>query len=277
MRSAWTNAYLETLKLKKETPSRKYLKKIIRAHVRAFPFENISKLFMAEKYNGMAPIPTMEEFLKNHWKYQTGGTCFALNSCLHQLLCDLGFEGYLIRPGEEHMAVIIKDPERRGNLLYVDAGTTAPLFDPIPFHGRRHSISPFAGERLLFLPEEQEGTYTYIRTRGEHITDKKWTFSVQEEMSLEDFKPYVAATFESDAVFMNILRCQMWQPERRKGLSLINNRFHVRNGNGAVLTKHLPNKEAVLDVIHNEFKMPDLPVSSAIHSLEKKGVNLFSE
>ncbi|RSL34346.1 arylamine N-acetyltransferase [Salibacterium salarium] len=277
MTGNWKKQYLNTLNLQDETPSRRYLKKVIRAHVRTFPFENVSKLLIAETYDGSAPITNVEEFLESHWEYQTGGTCFALNSCLYQLLCALGFEGYLIRPGEEHMAVIIKDPESDGNLLYVDAGTTAPLFDPIPFYGRRHSIPPFAGERLLFLPEKEKGVYTYIRMRGQHIIDKKWTFSVHDAMSIEDFKPWITSTFQSNAVFMNMLRCQVWQPEKRKGLSLTNKRFSVRNGNGAILTKHLPDKDALLEVIHDEFQMPSLPVTKAIHILEQKGIYLFEK
>ncbi|WP_026700477.1 arylamine N-acetyltransferase [Salibacterium aidingense] len=275
MSTAWLNTYLQTLNINNERPSRKYLKKIIRAHVRTFPFENISKLLMAEKQGDS--IPTVEQFLESHHKHQTGGTCFALNSSLYQLLCALGFEGYLIRPGEEHMAVVIKDPESDHNLLYVDVGTTAPLFDPIPFHGRKHSIPPFAGERLLFLPGAETGTYTYIRTRGGHITDKKWTFSVFDKMTMEDFEPWVASTFQQDALFMNMLRCQLWEPGNRRGLSLVNRKFNIRHANGAVLTRHLTDKKALHQVLMEEFRMPELPAMDAVHILENKGIDIFQD
>ncbi|MFB4163700.1 arylamine N-acetyltransferase [Alteribacillus sp. JSM 102045] len=274
---SWQSDYLQTLNLKKETPSRKYLKKIIRAHVRTFPFENVSKLIMHDQYKGAAPIPSVKKFLEDHWNYHTGGTCFALNSCLFDLLLSLGFKGYLIRPGEEHMAIIIRDPERNERLLYVDVGTTAPLFDPIPFRGRKHSIPPFAGEKLLFLPGENHGEYTYIRVRGDQITDKKWTFSVFNEMKLEDFAPWVTSTFQQEAVFMNVLRCQLWQPEKRRGLSLVNRRFTIRNGSGGVLTKMLPNRNALQQVLMEDFKMPKLPAAEALDILEKKGIDIFED
>ncbi|WP_158737613.1 arylamine N-acetyltransferase [Alteribacillus sp. YIM 98480] len=275
--NTWISDYLQTLKLKQETPSRKYLKKIIRAHVRTFPFENVSKLLLYQQYKGSAPLPSIEKFLEDHRNYHTGGTCFALNSCLFDLLKSLGFKGHLIRPGEEHMAIILHDPEINGRLLYVDVGTTAPLFDPIPFHGRKHSIPPFAGEKLLFLPGEEYGEYTYIRVRGDQITDKKWTFSVFDKMKLEDFEPWVTLTFRKEALFMNVLRCQLWQPEKRRGLSLVNRKFTIRNGNGGVLTKILPNRNALQQVLMDEFKMPKLPVTEALDILSDKDVDIFSE
>ncbi|SDH54918.1 Arylamine N-acetyltransferase [Alteribacillus persepolensis] len=272
---SWTNDYLDTLQLKRETPSKKYLKKIIRAHVRTFPFENVSKLWLYERYQDKAPIPSVEQFLEGYWKYQTGGTCFALNACLFDLLTSLGFEGYLIRPGEEHMAMIIYDPDVKGRRLYVDVGTTAPLFDPIPFQGRKQLIPPFAGEKLLFLPGSNEGEYTYIRVRGGQIIDKKWTFSIYDSVTREDFKPFVKATFREDAVFMNVLRCQRWEPEKRRGLSLVNRKFMIKNGNGGVLTKTISDENALRQVLNEEFHMPKLPVSIAVEVLQKKGIHLF--
>ncbi|MGY4690511.1 arylamine N-acetyltransferase [Salibacterium sp. K-3] len=275
MSTAWLDRYLNILHLKKEIPSRKYLKRIIRAHVRTFPFENVSKLLMAADGMEIDTVTDVRRFLDAHEANQSGGTCFTLNACLFQLLTALGFEGWLIRPGEEHMALIMKDPASGKRLLYVDVGTTAPLFDPIPFHGRKHSIPPFAGERLLFLPGKDSGFYTYIRTRNGQITHKKWTFSIYANMTMDDFMPWIASTFRDDALFMNMLRCQLWEPDKRRGLSLTNRKFTIRYGSGSVLTKDLPDKDALQQVLADEFRMPDLPVEGALKQLEKSDIDIF--
>ncbi|SFP95137.1 arylamine N-acetyltransferase [Salibacterium halotolerans] len=272
----WLERYLTILRLKQQPPSRKFLKRIIRAHVRTFPFENVSKLLLARDGETLERVTDVHAFLASHETNQSGGTCFTLNACLFQLLEALGFEGWLIRPGEEHMAVIIKDPGSANRLLYVDVGTTAPLFEPIPFQGRKRAIPPFAGEQLFFLPGEGKGVYSYIRTRNGQITHKKWTFSIYEAMSYADFAPWIAATFQQEASFMNMLRCQLWEPDQRRGLSLINRTFTIRHGNGSVMTKDLPDEEAVRDVLVREFRMPDLPVYEALQQLEQRGAGIFS-
>ncbi|MFD2703942.1 arylamine N-acetyltransferase [Salibacterium lacus] len=276
MSSDWLERYLTILRLKPQPPSRKFLKRIIRAHVRTFPFENVSKLLMARDAETIDHVTDVYTFLTAHETNQSGGTCFTLNACLFQLLKALGFEGWLIRPGEEHMAMVVKDPGSDNRLLYVDVGTTAPLFEPIPFHGRKRGIPPFAGERLFFLPGNEPGIYTYIRTRNGQITHKKWTFSIYSAMQFADFTPWIASTFQHGASFMNMLRCQLWEPDQRRGLSLVNRTFTIRHGNGSVLTKDLPDQEAVQDVLSREFRMPDLPVEKALEQLKYQGVDIFS-
>ncbi|MFB5663153.1 arylamine N-acetyltransferase [Alteribacillus sp. HJP-4] len=273
----WVRDYLRTLTLLQEKPSRAFLKKIIRAHIRTFPFENISKLISKEQRNGTVSIPGPEEFLASHHNRHTGGTCFALNANLLKLLKALGFEGYYIHPGEDHMAIVLKDPESSHNNMYVDVGTTAPLFDPISFEGRKKMIPAFAGEKLLFLPGPQKGVYSYIRVRGDQIINKKWTFSIYDELEEKEFYPWVKNTYKDTAPFMNKLRCQLWQPEKRRGLSINNRHFTIRNASGGVLVKSVSDRESLRCILHEEFNFPRLPLDHALSILEEKQIALFEE
>jgi hypothetical protein len=91
----------------------------------------MSKVIQFKK-NGNSPpeLPTLAEFLRSHQMHHTGGTCYILNSQFAKLLQALGFQCYLIKLGNDHMAIIVMIDEDN---YYVDCGAAAPFFELVAF------------------------------------------------------------------------------------------------------------------------------------------------
>jgi arylamine N-acetyltransferase len=112
----------------------------------SFPFENMSKVIQF-KENGNSPpeLPTLAELLRSHQMHHTGGTCYTLNSQFAKLLQVLGFQCYLIKLGNDHMAIIVTID---GGNYYVDCGVAAPFFEPVAFEKNKENVSAFGGEEV---------------------------------------------------------------------------------------------------------------------------------
>lgn len=76
-------------------------------------------------------------------------------------------------------------------------------------------------------------------------------------------------------VFTSFLRCQIWQLDRQRSLSLVNNVLSIRNNLGQVEKRILANRSEVREVIDHEFNLPRMPVEKAIDVLEELDVNIF--
>jgi arylamine N-acetyltransferase len=76
-------------------------------------------------------------------------------------------------------------------------------------------------------------------------------------------------------VFLTILRCQLWQPEQDRGLSLVNNSLAYRFSDGTQEKLHLADIGEIEAVIADEFRLPKLPVREAVGVLESLGVDIF--
>jgi len=71
--------YLEALELSQQEPSLPALTRLVRAHLEHVPFENVSKLYYAERF-GLKELPGLDRFLEGLHLYHFGGTCYANNS-----------------------------------------------------------------------------------------------------------------------------------------------------------------------------------------------------
>ena len=69
------------------------LRLIYAAWCEAVPFDNVQKMIhIAEGRNVPVPSSTAEGFFTSWLEHRTGGTCWAGNGALHDLLAALGFE-----------------------------------------------------------------------------------------------------------------------------------------------------------------------------------------
>jgi N-hydroxyarylamine O-acetyltransferase len=69
------------------------LRLIYAAWCEAVPFDNVQKMIhIAESRDGPLPGSTAEDFFGSWLTHRTGGTCWAGNGALHDLLAALGFE-----------------------------------------------------------------------------------------------------------------------------------------------------------------------------------------
>lgn len=266
--------YLQILNLPPKKPTYDYLAEIMTAHLSTFAFENISKLLYFRDHREKGYYhPSLQEFLDGYEKHHFGGMCFVANSHLLTLLKSLGFQGYHVKLGQGHMAIIIQLEKER---LYVDCGAAAPFFRPVRFESDPNNQSRFGADVVEIRPvPEEPGLYRYNRYFKEEPTGPLWEFNPDQKRDLSDFKENIIASYAPGATFMKILRCQLWQPEQERSVSLVNNRFSIRYIDGRVENQQLGSIEEIEDVLAHYFQLPKLPVREAVAVLESLGVSIF--
>lgn len=277
VKKEWVTRYLQCMKLSVEEPSYEYLRKICYAHLHTFPFENISKLIYFREYEtNRFWIPDMDTFLKKNNEQQFGGTCYTLNGNLHKLLHALGFQCHFTMLGNEHMAILVTLPEFPNEKVYVDCGAAAPFFEPVRFQVSLLNIATFAEERIQFLIEEGvKGKYKYVRYKKGKINGSIWKFNVNEMLQFDDFIPVIEHSNKPNTLFMSILRCQLWQMEKKRNLSLVNNIFTITYEDKRLEKRELYTIEEIEQVVASEFLLPKLPIREAIEVLTSFGIDIF--
>ncbi|MHC0036367.1 arylamine N-acetyltransferase [Pseudoneobacillus sp. C159] len=271
-----TNDYLALLGLKLEAPTNDYLEKICHAHLNTFPFENISKLiYYRDREKNKFEIPAYSLFAEQYTKYHFGGTCYSLNSNLYTLLKELGFKCYLIMLGKVHMGIVVEIETER---VYVDCGAAAPIFKPIRFEHNSENKAQF-GEDQVFLklvnPDQDE--FEYVRYLGGVQSGNSWTFHSKKKFQLSDFYQVITDSNQPGADFMTLLRCQLWQTEQGRSVSLVNNGLTIRKFDGSTEKYNLNSVAVIKEVIQEEFRLPRLPVEEAIEVLKELNIDIFAK
>jgi N-hydroxyarylamine O-acetyltransferase len=274
----WANRYLQFLKLPIRPPSFAYLTQICTAHLNKVPFENISKLLYYKRLNETNRyIPTPEEFVDQLIHQDLGGTCFAINSNLYQLLQALGFQCRYMKLGNAHMAILVRVPEFPDEWVYVDCGSAAPFFRPVRFETNPDNVSAFGGDESFLQPEEEPGVYAFRRYIDGKLNKTVWTFDIKKNYNFDDFLPAIEQSFQPGKTFMTLLRCQLWQLDKKRSVSLLNHTFSIRTQDGKVEKYHLSSVKEIRRVIDQEFVLPKLPVEEAISVLNELGVDIFQD
>jgi N-hydroxyarylamine O-acetyltransferase len=263
--------YLDYLQLSIEKPTYHYLERICTAHLNTFPFENVSKLLDVQAGIG-GEIPTFESFITRYEICHYGGTCYTLNTNLMRLLRKLGFHCYHVMLGHTHMAIIVII---HNETFYVDCGAAAPFFKPVKLDKNQTSIISFGDDHVHLAPIG-ENEYTYTRFIQGKQSGQVWPFHVLQQYDVQDFMPASQKSILLDAPFMTILRCQKWQTDKGRSVSLRNNIFSIRYVNGDVVNKELTSITEIEEIVATEFALPYLPVRKAINVLGDEGINIFS-
>lgn len=144
----WTQRYLSLLGVEHGDPSLEALTRLIRAHVLAVPFENVTALLRRRDHpSGHVPPPAPATLLDTWERRAGGGVCFEICAMLVALLGALGYRAHLvlghISVPNGHQAVLV---EFDGERCLLDPGNGAPLFEPIALDGpavevHRHGLS----------------------------------------------------------------------------------------------------------------------------------------
>ena len=146
------DTYLGILCLKKSDPTLESLTQIIRAHLSRIPFENISKLYRMKKYS-LKAVPDFELYLDGISRYHFGGTCYANNYYLNQLLINLGYEvrlcGADMNNPDVHVINIVTLNDRE---YLVDVGYAAPFLNPVPLYLDDSYEIVHGADRYMFYP-----------------------------------------------------------------------------------------------------------------------------
>ena len=122
--------YLDRLMLSRMQPSRAYLDRLIEAHQRMIPFENLDPVLWNRPVR-LEPEQMMEKLLRQ----RRGGYCFELNGLFCMLLRELGFDAWLclcrqLRHAEPcpvpatHCCILV---DLDGRTLFCDVGYGGPM------------------------------------------------------------------------------------------------------------------------------------------------------
>lgn len=141
MDPATVDAVLARLGVARPTQDLEGLGRVYAAWCLSVPFDNVRKLVhLAERRAGPLPGSSAADFFESWLEHRTGGTCWAGNGALHDLLAALGFEAVRVAatmmssadtPGPNHGSVVVV---LEGERWIVDASilSGAPLRIPAP-------------------------------------------------------------------------------------------------------------------------------------------------
>ncbi|SDZ30353.1 arylamine N-acetyltransferase [Thermoactinomyces sp. DSM 45892] len=273
--STTASRYLEYMGLSAEKPNYKYLSRICHAHLNTFPFENVSKLISYRDHVGRGyEIPSFEQFVDGYSQFHFGGTCFTQNSNVIQLLTELGFDCYGAMLGENHMGIIVILDEER---VFIDFGAAAPIFKPIRYERPGENMSYFGDDKVYLLPISlQEHKYKFVRYTDGKKSGKEWAFFAHKKYQPSDFLPALQNSFQLGATFMSALRCQLWQTDQNRNVSLVNNKCRIRYVDRGPEEICFSTIQEIEEFIAEEFRLPKLPVREAIDVLYGLGIDIFA-
>ena len=274
----WVMNYLNYIQVPLKEPSYAYLTEICKAHHNRIPFENISTLLRFHKYHQQGRLEQdAEGFVNQLLQFNMGGTCYMINSSLHQLLTQLGFRSRYTLLGGGHVGLLVQLPDEEEE-VYVDCGNAAPFFQPVRLMSEPDYVSAYAGIEVKLRPADEPGTYAYYRyVDGKLQTDLLWTFDTRKTYQFDDFQPAIQQYFKPNDLFTSSLRCQLWQLDRQRSLSMVNNALSIRYIDGTVEKRVLSDLRELREVVDQEFKLPKLPVEEAVNVLRQLGVDIWND
>lgn len=271
----WKDDYMAYLGMRVKEPTLASLTELTTAHLNRIPFENISTFLQFQEYhqNDYFPQDT-ERFVDGLYKKNIGGTCYVLNSSFHDLLSTLGFRSRYAFLGGGHVALLVKVPGSDEE-VYVDVGNGSPFFEPVHLETDPTNVSKFGNIEVMLRADEEEGTYKYYR----YANNKPmiWEFDTRIFYEFDDFQPAIKDYFRANNTFTSSLRCQIWQLDKNRSLSLVNNVLNIQYESGEVEKHILGSVEEIREVIDDEFQLPKLPVEEAIDILRDLDIDIFKQ
>ncbi|WP_238651971.1 arylamine N-acetyltransferase [Paenibacillus piscarius] len=269
--SAWASMYLKRIGMDVEAPGLDYLQRLVRSRSTRLAFENISKLHYLKAYEVQQYyLPPAEVYLDHMYRFDYSGVCHTGNYYFCRLLQELGYDAYPIKYAS-HLAIIVKLEDR---LYYTDVSLGHPAYYPMDI-SRPHEITihqsqikgyPDPGNKLKFHLVHG------ISGKEQH----HWVFRPYERAGLPEVHQLIHWSNEPQRLFTTILRVYLWQPDRQRSLSLLNNTFTIRYQEGQEQMK-LHSIQEIQDIVHHEFGMAKLPVSEAAGILESLGTPIWGE
>ena len=237
------------------------LRMLVRRHLVAVPFENVSKVLLYAR-EGAGRATRLDEFLDGFEFSDLGGTCYSLNGFLAELLRDLGFEAELLgadmsKP-DEHACLRV----RVDAVPYlVDVGFAAPFREPMRL------------DRLPF--EVREGVNGYVlerdseRSRMSMFSGDRPAGSYLAHEPPRDaayFATVVAMSYRLTSTFMTSLRIN--RIFDGYSIDLIGRKLY-RHEAGETTVTELADMAELRAAVSGQLQMPRCPVESTIAVLEQ--------
>jgi arylamine N-acetyltransferase len=262
MNSENFNRYLDILGLQRKNPNTSNLEQIILAHLKKIPFENISKLFLLKK-SSFKGIPDLKQYLDGIIEYRFGGTCYANNFHLHQLLKYLGYDVKLCgadmnRPDVHIVNIVNLD----GKEFIVDVGYAAPFMEPLPL-GLLSDFKIFLGtDEYVLNPMDEKGR---IRLNFYRDGELKHGYYINPTpRRIEEFSSVILDSFRQEATFMNSILLVRFDSNFSQVLH--NNTFIESRGKNVKKISY-KTKEEIVSVINKIFLIPKEITNVALEGL----------
>ena len=256
------NRYLKILAVTAKKPDLDTLKKIVKAHVIAIPFENISKLYY-KKSMDFSGLPKFNQYIDGIESYNFGGTCYSNNYYLYLLLEYLGYDvklcGADMDNPDVHMVSMVKVAGRE---YLVDTGYGAPFFLPLQRELSKDHVINYGSESYILKPQDKNGSSRLELYRNGTL--KHSYLAKPEAKKIGDFRQVITNSFRKEATFMNAVALFRFFPDRS---FVIRNLTLIKTTGSETKIYTLSNREKLTGVIEELFNIPREIVTEAISEL----------
>ena len=253
--------YLRLLNVPRREPGGDALKELVRAHLFAVPFENISKLYY--KRRGWQTLPDLELFMDGIESHHFGGTCYANNYHLYCLLAHLGYDVTLCGADMSNPDVhVVSMVHLEGREYLVDVGYTAPFLEPLPRDLPEDYVITEGERRYVLSPQDGEGR---SRLKLYHAEKAIHGYTVKPgPKTIADFAPAIAASYRAEATFMNAVLIVKYAPN---GSRVLHNLESLETLDGQVTRRTLASRAKIAAEAERLFDMPRDMVMEAVREL----------
>src|SRR5215212_8002896 len=271
--AGWVERYLGLLGVERAAPSLPSLGRLIRAHLAAVPFENVTSILRRNGCPGSGPVPVVdpEEQLQIWEARAGGGVCFEVAEMFSSLLVGLGYRAYpvlgrIVLPGRTpwlgaHQGIIVDLDGRR---YLVDAGNGAPFFDAVPVdvvtEVRRHGLA------YRFHPDEPG------RLSQDRLSDDGWSSFCSYDLWQPEVDARTAAfqrhhqldqSWVASSLFM--IRCA------DDAVHVVRDGTWTRYMDAGKETVALTSDDEYVRLASDVFGLPALPIERALRVLVERG------
>jgi arylamine N-acetyltransferase len=255
--------YLRLLGIKKQRPSLEYLRAIVSAQLARIPFENISKLYL-KKRNSLNQLINFELYLDGIENYGFGGTCYAVNFYLNQLLDWLGYQiklcGADMKNPDVHIVNIVNIENRE---FLVDAGYAAPFSKPLPLDLADDYIIHQGTDRYVLKPRN-DNAYSRIELYRNGALKHVYTISPKAR-KIDEFQQVIKESFQEGSTFMNALLLARFDHDT---FIVIHNMTYSEYRGIVSETSSLDTVEQLISVIQDRFGIPGPIIHESMEGLQ---------
>ncbi|RYZ44115.1 MAG: hypothetical protein EOO71_00645 [Myxococcaceae bacterium] len=230
---------------------------LLRAHLRALPFHNLALLDEEANVPGVPPVEAaVEGNLAG-----IGGTCHLLTTPFVALLRTLGFEAWLagatIRETGDHVVGVVRLPEGR---FVVDVGSGHPCMHPLPLDGAGLDFTAY-GTTFRF---EQDGHEGHRLRRALPHGPWETLYRLTPEPRSHD-----AFSHPNTSPSLRAVRLSHW------ALASVQDGSYQRFAGGFASTRPVHGWEAMAELLHITFGLPEPLIQQALHALRRRVPDLL--
>lgn len=247
------------------------LRLLTRRHLRAVPFENVSKLLLYDR-EGAGRAATADEFLNGIEQQDLGGTCYSNNPFFAGLLRSLGYDAELLGADMSKPDVHTCIRVRLDSAAYhVDVGFASPFREPIRLDRLPARIDE-GGNHYLFDRGPAEGTFRMQMFIGEEC--RVSYLAHDPPRPPEHFAPAIGMSFLPGSTFMQHLRIS----RIFDGYSVdLWDRELFRHDAAGTSIRRLATMEELKAAVAEDLGLARCPVEAAVRALERLTGKVFFE